>query len=75
MKLEANTLKQTIVLGTFFLLLVTTYISFSNIITFIFEHDSTQFPFVGGLALILNYTVYLIGLTYAATFSNYKRQF
>ena len=40
MSLEPNTLKQTIILGVFFLLLVTTYISFSNIITFIFEHNS-----------------------------------
>jgi MFS family permease len=40
MDLEPNTLKQTIILGVFFLLLVTTYISFSNIITFIFENNS-----------------------------------
>jgi hypothetical protein len=75
MSYEPNTLKQTILVGVFFLLLVTTYISFSNIITFIFEHNSQQFPFIGGLSLILNYFVYLIGLTYAASLKNYKRQF
>ena len=75
MKYEPNTLKQTVFVGIFFLLLVTTYISFSNIITFIFEHDEDQFSFVGGLSLILNYVVYLLGLTYAASLRNYKKQF
>lgn len=75
MNYQSNTLKQTILVGIFFLLLVTTYISFSNIITFIFEHNSQQFPFVGGLSLILNYAVYLVGLTYAASLKNFKRQF
>ena len=75
MGLQHNTLKQSIILGVFFLLLVTTYISFSNIITFIFDHNSNRFPFIGGLALILNYVVYLLGLTYAASLRNYKRQF
>ena len=59
----------------FFLLLVTTYISFSNIITFIFENKSTRFPFMGGMVLIINYVVYLLGLTYAVSLRNYKRQF
>lgn len=30
---------------------------------------------MGGLSLILNYAVYLIGLTYAASRKNFKRQF
>jgi hypothetical protein len=70
-----HTQKQSIILGIFFLLLVTTYSSFSHIATYITEHDSNRYHFEGEVSLIVNYVVYLIGLTRAASITNFKKQF
>lgn len=75
MQPEGATTRQTVVLGVFFLLLVTTYSSFSQIVTFITQHSGTQYSFVGEVSLITNYLVYLIGLTRAPSIVNFKRQF
>lgn len=70
-----QTQKQSIILGIFFLLLVTTYSSFSHIATYISEHDTNRYHFEGEVSLIVNYVVYLVGLTRAASIRNFKKQF
>lgn len=54
---------------------MTTYSSFSHIATYITEHDSNRYHFEGEVSLIVNYVVYLLGLTRAASIRNYKKQF
>lgn len=72
---RAKTLRASIVLGLFFLMLATTYASFSHIVNYITEHSDTLYSFEGEVALIVNYLVYLIGLSRASAIHNYKRQF
>ena len=56
--------KAVAVVGTFYLLLVTTYASFSFIVTFIYENKANQ-GFVGPLLLATNYGTFLIANLYA----------
>lgn len=72
---RAKTLKASIVLGVFFMSLVTTYASFSNIVSYISEHSDQLYPFEGEVALIINYLVYMLSLSRASAIRNYKRQF
>lgn len=55
--------------------LVTTYNSFSHIVNYIAQTTDSLYPFEGELALIVNYFVYLVGLTRAPSIKDYKRQF
>lgn len=75
MRGEKKTLRETVVLGAFFLMLVTTYSSFSHIVSYIAEKSDQLYPFEGELALITNYVFYLLGLTRATAIRNFKRQF
>ena len=68
-------MKGTLVLGVFFLMVVTTYASFSHIVSYITEHSNQLYPFEGSVVLIVNYLVYMLGLSRASVISNYKRQF
>jgi hypothetical protein len=44
---KAKAMKGTIVLGVFFLMLATTYASFSHIVNYITEHSNQLYPFEG----------------------------
>lgn len=52
------------VVGTFYLLLITTYSSFSFIITFIYENRANE-GYVGPLLLATNYSSFLIANLFA----------
>jgi hypothetical protein len=47
MENTVKTMRETVVLGVFFLMLVTTYASFSHIVTYIAEHSEQLYPFAG----------------------------
>lgn len=57
------------------MMLVTTYSSFSHIVSYIAEHSDDLYTFEGEVVLILNYAVYLIGLTRAPAIRHFKKQF
>lgn len=71
--MSANT--QTVFLGIFFLILVTTYSSFSFIITYIFTHDEEQYTWKGPLTLVVNYFTYFVVLTFTPMIKNEKKMF
>lgn len=58
-------LKETIILGIFFLILVTTYSSFSFIVTYMYEHKEGGFKEMGPVLLAANYFTFLIVNSFA----------
>lgn len=67
--------KQSIILGIYFNLTYTTYLSFSCIITFIAQNEEGQYNYAPLVALAVNYSVYMITLIFSPIIKNYKWQF
>jgi hypothetical protein len=58
------------------MLTYTTYVSFSFIVTFIAQEDgSSQYPYAPTVALIVNYSTYLITLVFSPCIQRYKLMF
>ena len=68
-------LKQTIILGIYFMLTYTTFLSFSCIITYIAEHEEGQYSYGPLVALAANYSTYLITLIFCTRITDFKFQF
>jgi hypothetical protein len=67
--------KQSVILGIYFMLTYTTFLSFSCIITYIAEHEEGQYDYAPLVALAVNYTTYLVSLIFATAITNFKWQF
>lgn len=67
--------KQSIILGIYFMLTYTAFLSFSCIITYIAEHEEGQYDYAPLVALAINYTTYLVSLIFATAIANFKWQF
>lgn len=74
MESDSDTLQQTVVLGIFLLTAYTASASFYNIVVFLFEQDSKDYPFAASLTLILGFTFLLLGITLSPLFAHYKSQ-
>lgn len=68
-------LKQTVILGIYFMLTYTTFLSFSCIITYIAEHEEGQYSYGPLVALAANYFTYLITLVFCTRIRDFKFQF
>jgi hypothetical protein len=66
--------KQSIILGIYFMLTYLTYLSFSNIITYIDEHEEGE-EADGPIILAVTNVVFLIALFFTPTIKNFKKQF
>jgi hypothetical protein len=58
-------LKETIKLGIFFLILITTYGSFSFIVTYMYEHKNDGLKFMGPVLLFVNFFTFMIANSFA----------
>lgn len=67
--------KQSIILGIYFMLTYTTFLSFSCIITYIAEHEDGQISYGPLVALAINYLTYLISLIFSTAITKFKWQF
>lgn len=68
-------LKQSIILGIYFMLTYTTFLSFSCIVTYIAEHEEGQYNYGPLVALSVNYFTYMITLIFSPAIKNFKWQF
>lgn len=75
MSYHRQALKQCIILGIYFMLTYTTFLSFSCIITYIAEHEEGQYSYAPLVALAVNYLTYLISLIFSTAITKFKWQF